>query len=348
MCRTEGSRSREESARHRRIDSSIFVPRDGLASEFDLLWPWLYISERLSSGRLGGAAFAYPRSGGPFFTNHTVLMVRAADNGDPPGRIAGCARCYDWNSHSIALLAWAADVSRLLFDILLPAILVSVVTGLFVAIRRSKKRSLQTEASRWLAERRSGIALRDIKWRRRGIYFASSIPVSMVLLFFLFLPEVWGMLSHLGVPQSGNCSGSQLPIPPSWIVLRHDNQAANGWSISSGLAGRGIWHGWSPYLRGPMPFISWSFGTKSRDEDASMNAQSRTKDDEIIGQRVFTIGLGNVSCVEYKPTYLSSLYNRWGEHIDCSDSGRFFANYAGPKPQVEKFYEVLGGIIQVK
>lgn len=249
----------------------------------------------------------------------------------------------------IALLAWAYDVSQLLFDVLLPVILVGMVTGLFVAVRRSGSRDVQAEASRWLAERGSGIDPREIKWHKRGIHFASWIPASMVLLFFLFLPEVWGMLSHLSVSQSGSLSGYHAPIPATWIVLRHENQAANGWSIASGLAGRGIWRGWSPYLRGPLPFISWNIGTRSRDEDASMSSQSRAKDDEIIGQHVFTIGTGNIRCVEYRPTYVSLLSNRWGEtYVDCSDAGRFFANFDGPKPQVEKFYEVLGGIAQVK
>ncbi len=250
----------------------------------------------------------------------------------------------------IALLAWAYDVSQLLFDVLWPVILLGMVTGLFVAIRRLGGRGVPAEASRWLAERRSGIDLREIKWRKLGIHFASWVPASMVLLFFLFLPEVWGMLSQLSVPQSGNLSGYHVPIPGTWIVLRHENQGANGWSIASGLGGRGKWRGWSPHLRGPLPFISWSIGTRSRDENAaSISSQSRAKNNEIIDERIFTIGSANIRCIEYKPTYVSLLYNRWGEtYVDCSDADRFFANFDGPKPQVEKFYEVLGGITQVK
>lgn len=247
----------------------------------------------------------------------------------------------------IALLAWAYDVSPLLFDGLLPVILAGMVTALFVAVRRSGGRGVQAEAARWLAERRSAIDPREIKWRKRGILFASWIPASMVLLFFLFLPEVWGMLSHLSIPQSGNLSGYYVPVPETWIVLRHQNEGANGWSITSGLAGRGIWRGGLSYLRGPLPFTSWSIGTRSRNEDAaSMSSQSTPKDDEIIRQRVFTIGSDNISCVEYTATYV---YNRWGEiFVDCSDAGRFFANFSGPKTQVEKFYEVLGGIAAEK
>lgn len=275
---------------------------------------------------------------GPFGSGRrTMTILLAGSLGVPIAMIAVLI--------PVALLAWAYDVSPLLFDGLLPVILTVMVTALFVAVRRSGGRGVQAEASRWLVERRSGMDPREIKWRKRGINFASWIPASMVLLLFLFLPEVWGMLSHLDIPQSGRLSGYYVPIPETWIVLRHENQGANGWSIASGLAGRGIWRGGLPYLRGPLPFSSWSIGTRSGDEDAaSMSSQSRPKDDEIIRQRVVTIGSDNISCVEYTATYV---YNPWGEiFVDCSDAGRFFANFAGPKTQIEKFYEVLGGIAE--
>lgn len=92
----------------------------------------------------------------------------------------------------------------------------------------------------------------------------------------------------------------------------------------------------------------------SRQEDKDEVAESVSslgdpKYNEVIGQRTFTIGSDNFSCVEHKPTYLGLLYNRWEEvYVDCSDAGRLYASFEGPKPQVEKFYEVIGGVTQVK
>ena len=245
-------------------------------------------------------------------------------------------------------LGSAFGTSRILFYLLLLVSLICVVFGLFIAKQKSEKWGVKAEGARWLAERQSGVSSREMKWRNRGIRLATCFPALLVLLIFLFLPELWGMLSHLSWPKSGSLSGYNVPIPATWIVLQHQNQAPNGWSVTSGLAGRGVWRGGSPYLRGPLPFFSWSIWTRGRDETAaSMSPQWGPKDDEIIGQRVFTIGSDNISCVEHKPSYLALLYNRWGEtHIDCSDPGRFYASFAGPKPQVETFYEVLGGITQ--
>ena len=149
----------------------------------------------------------------------------------------------------IVPLAWAFNTSRILFYLLLPVTLVGVVFGLFVAKQKSEKWGVRAEGDRWLAERQSGISPRDVKWRNRGIRLATCFPSLLVLLVFLFLPEVWGMLSHLGEAHSGNLTGYQVPIPVTWIVLRHDSQQADGWSTVTGFAGRGIGRGLAPYLR---------------------------------------------------------------------------------------------------
>lgn len=114
---------------------------------------------------------------------------------------------------SIVLLAWAFAVHWVLFAVLLPLVLGAIMLGLLLLVRKSGKWSVQAEANRWLAERHSESTQRECKWRNRGIRFALCLPVLTVLPVFLFLPETWGVFSHVGQWQSGNLSGYRVPVP---------------------------------------------------------------------------------------------------------------------------------------
>jgi hypothetical protein len=244
-----------------------------------------------------------------------------------------------------------------LFYLLLPVSLVGIVFGLFTAKRKSETWGVRAEAARWLAERQSGIVSRDVNWRNRGIRLATCFPALLVLLLFLFLPEVWGMLSHLGTAHSGDLAGYRVPIPATWIVLRHDNQSEDGWSTVTGLAGRGIGRGVSPYLRWQPPFSSWDIETDSYAQSEESFDRWRVQgDDAVTGQRSFMIGSESVTCLDYWPSYLrTGPYQRTQQfddlsitYIECSNGRRFHASFFGIRGQVATFYEMLGRITPVK
>lgn len=255
----------------------------------------------------------------------------------------------------VILLDWTFIVSKILFAIAMMAIYATVLMGLRWCIRRSRQWSVEAEAARWLAERQSGIVQRDVIWRNRGIRFATCVPALLVLPLFLFLPEVWGMLSHLGATHSGDLAGYRVPIPATWIVLRHDNQSADGWSTVTGLAGRGIGRGIAPYLSRRLPFSSWAIETDSYDPSKGSPAARwrRPSDDEVTSRRSLMIGADSIACLDYWPAYL-----RTGPHqqiqqfddlsvayIECSNGRRFRAGFFGIRGQVATFYEMLGRTI---
>jgi hypothetical protein len=258
---------------------------------------------------------------------------------------------------AVVPLAWAFDRSRILFDLLLPVSLVVVVFGLFLAKQKSEKWGVRAEGTRWLAERQSGISPREVKWRNRGIRLAVCIPSLVVLLVFLFLPELWGMLSHLSQSHPGNLSGYQVPIPLTWIVLRHDSQRADGWSTVTGFAGRGMGRGAAPYLRWSPPFSSWDVETDSYAESERSFARWRMpSDDEVKARRSFMIGSDSVTCLDYWPSYLSTgPYQRTQQfddlsvaYIECSDGRRFHAGFFGIRGQVAEFHEMLARTLKTK
>ncbi len=255
----------------------------------------------------------------------------------------------------IVLLAWAFDTSRTLFYLLLPVSLVGMVFGLFGAKQKSEKWGVRAEAVRWLAERQSGIGTREVKWRNRGIRLAMCVPSLLVLLVFLFLPELWGMLSHLSQSHPGNLTGYQVPIPVTWTVLRHDRQQADGWSTVTGLAGRGIGRGVAAYLRWEPPFSSWDIETDSYAPSEGSSARWPS-DDEVTGRRSFMTGAESITCLDYWPSYLrTGPYQRTQQfddlsiaYIKCSNGRRFHASFFGIRGQVAEFYEMLGRVTPVK
>ena len=255
------------------------------------------------------------------------------------------------------LLAWAFDVSSLLFGLLLPVILGGMVAGLLMAVRKSGKWAVRAEAARWLAERQSGVGARERRWRNRSILVASWIPVTMVMLVFLFLPEVWGILSHFNQPRSVSLSGCQVPIPATWIVLNYKNEPENGWPSITGLAGRGLGRGIKPYARLQPPFSSRDIGTETyKQADDPVGRRWMPEDDEVVSRRLFTIGADTITCLDYWPSYFRSgpfhqpqqLDDSSIAYVSCSDGKRFHAGISGPRRQVGTFYEVLGGTTQTK
>lgn len=246
----------------------------------------------------------------------------------------------------LALLVWAFGISHVLFALLLPIVVGSLAFGLLVAVRKSGKWGVKAETARWLAERQSGVSPRERQWRIRGIRVASCIPSAMVLLSFLFLPEIWGMLSHLSQPHSGNLPGYQVSIPSTWIVLRHDNQA-DGRSWVTGLAARGMGRGISPYLRGHPLLSSWDIETEPYVEsDESTRTRWTPEDSDVISRRVFTIGDDQLTCLDYRPSYLH--YGDFSEpsaaSVRCSNGKRLSASFSGGRRQLAAFYEMLAGI----
>jgi hypothetical protein len=249
----------------------------------------------------------------------------------------------------VAVLFWASGVSWILFCFLVPVVAGLVVMGFLFLVRKSGKRSAEAEAHRWLAERNAGISKSARAWRTRGVRIAVFIPLLTVLPIFLFLPETWGLLSHLGHPQSGHLSGYRVAVPAVWIVLYQDDRQADGRSWAHGIAGRGIGFGVNP-LRYDS-FSSWSVGTDPFNPSEATNYDPKPKDAEIISRGDLTIGSESMNCIDYWPSY------DWGPprseavmiaHVACSNAGRLRARFDGDRSQLPTFYRMLSTVQPVR
>jgi len=227
-----------------------------------------------------------------------------------------------------------------------------VITAVVLAIKKGVRYSLRLEATRWLDERHAGNDRFQYRCRRRAIHFAPWVPATTVLLLFLFLPETWGLLSHLTQPRSGELSGYRVSVPATWIILSHNDQHGTGESLLAGLAGRGIGFGPTPYLRADVPLSSWVIGTERYDRQGKVGESSgRPSDDVVIARRDFAMGGESVTCYEYWPSFLPRP-DRIGDStlalVECSGTGRLYASLSGKRIHIPIFYRMLSSISRIE
>ncbi len=213
------------------------------------------------------------------------------------------------------------------------------------------RRSVELEAARWLAERQYETDPTEHRWRDLGVRWSSWVPSLMVLLVFLFLPEIWGILSHVNQPPGGKLHGYRVHIPVTWIILDSGDNPVDDVSWVGGLAGQGMGRGVTSYLHAEFPLSSWNIETEPYDPSNEPTMRHRLpKAEEVIGQRVFRIGNESVTCLEYWPSYLirpkhvedSSL-----AFVECSSTGRLYASILGRRSDLPAFYKMLDGVAQI-
>ena len=249
----------------------------------------------------------------------------------------------------IAVLAWAYEVSRFLFAVVLPVVLVAMLWTLVLLTRRLRKWGVRAEAERWLAEKRTGVSQRDRKWRNRGIRIAVCIPTLIALAVFLFLPETWGLATHLRWRQCGQLMGYRAPLPKSWVIFYCWGASDTGKSYVTGFIERGMARGGSPLREGAVSW--WTVDTKSLTRD-EMTDYDRwpPKPEGILDRRAIKIGSENLECIDYLPSYPPDylIRSKAIAHVDCSGMGRLHANFNGSRRDLDAFYRVLRGITETK
>jgi len=212
-----------------------------------------------------------------------------------------------------------------------------VVILSFLINKKARERSVELETSRWLTERQAEIAPRAQRLRGWAIRLALWIPSVMVLTLFLFLPEVWGLLTHLRQPRAGELPGYQVIIPATWIIVSHYENSLTGSFGASGIVGDGLGIAVRRYLHPrDLPLSSWGVGVS--DEPQRIPRRWVLSLGEVRAHHEFQIGKTALSCSEYLPS--------WGVFVECSNSDRLHATFTGEKVHVPAFYKMVAGITQ--
>lgn len=245
----------------------------------------------------------------------------------------------------LVFFVWVADINTALGLALLPVVIGGMTWALFFSIRKTGERSVEIEAARWLAERDAGVTPRERKLRNLGISWSLCIPALTVLAVVLFLPETWGLITHLRHPKTSQLAGYHVSVPITWIVLSTEMDSATGRSVVNGLAGLGCSSFRCLLLRGDFSLFYWGLETEPfnqiQNESPGYGA-GRMPPTKPIDQRVFKLGDSTLTCLEFVTEYTP--FESGTFRVECSDSGRLHATFLGERRYIPTFYDLLAGI----
>jgi hypothetical protein len=247
----------------------------------------------------------------------------------------------------VVVVALAIDSANSIMSLLLSVFALGLTTVAFLGIRHLAKilgkRNVQLESETWLAERRSGSHSAEPRRRQRGLRVAVWIPSLTVLSVLLFLPETWGLVSHIIEPGRTKLAGYSFSVPSTWITLARVDRPVEGWQMVSGMAGRGLGFGVGPYLHGPLPWSSW-YIRKAAKEDTRIQSYRHEHFPEVSRRHV-VVGQENLECVEYHIPVHFGLGSspETPTSIDCT-SEKLYADFFGNPLHVEHFYRMLEGM----
>jgi hypothetical protein len=211
---------------------------------------------------------------------------------------------------------------------------------LFGMWKKGRRRSIELEAEHWLSERHSGVSHPELLQRHRAIRVALCLPTVSVLLAFLFLPEIWALVSHTVHYGEKRVAGYQLVLPITWVVLASSEDRFVYGVAASGMAREPKrWvadHG--------IPISGWVF---SVDDGRDFAPRPKHESDEILEMRSFLSGNESISCTRYWPKWLGKADSRYA-FVDCSGPHGFAAYMEGEARDVSTFYGVLYRIQSVR
>jgi hypothetical protein len=234
-------------------------------------------------------------------------------------------------------LQGAVEVHPLLAVALFLLVLAGVAAVLILSGRRTEKKRIELEANRWLRERQTKTPTYR-KWRSRVIRCASAIPSVIVLWFYLFVPQTWGLAAHLLRPGAARLNGYEIPVPATWIVRdQYDSDdllRTDSWI--AGLVGTGSVS--FKLLNRNLTISDWNFRVKSYgNPQKEMEARETIHPQHPIERNVIFIGNETVTCLEYG-LYKSIIA------VYCYGSKNLYADFTGDAINLPSFYKVLAGI----
>jgi len=217
-----------------------------------------------------------------------------------------------------------------------------VVCGLRWGVRRLGRRSVENEANRWLAERQGGVTRNESKRQRQIIGWSLWIPSATVLLVFLFLPELWGVASHVVHPNMGQASEYRLSVPFGWILTQRESDFREnppvGESWIFGLAGTGTGRSFSNYLR--RDFLSgWDIRTEPCGGPMTTSQGTPERHGAVATRRLGT-GAKQFTCIESSNPHSGGASD--GKiYVYCSGPPRLHVSLCCDRRQVPAFYHML-------
>lgn len=212
------------------------------------------------------------------------------------------------------------------------------VGNYFLYQRLTRERTIRTAAERWLTDH-SKSALKERARKLRMKQIALWAPTVIVTVALLFLPETFGVATHLLRPGPARLSPYDVHLPLSWMAFYVSDSR---WYSTEAFQCKGplrsgfrrYWH-LAPLASGMNFWVA-----RNRGQFFPEN-----RDGETISVRTFQLGSETLSCREY--VHVSSHFENDKDlrACDCRNvSGTFEASFFGDKSSVPEFYRTLQNI----
>lgn len=241
----------------------------------------------------------------------------------------------------LVVLVCLALPDKIVGPILLTAPVGIGIGSYFIFQRFIGNRTIRLEAERWLA-RRSRRSPQQRARLHRGKQIGVWIPTLVVAIAFLFLPELFGVATHVLPAKPAVLNGYLIHRPITWMVFdavipsNKELQNAAAFEFKGPLRS-----GFSGFL-GLYPQASAMSFSFPRDSEGPFREGG-----EALAIRTFQIGNESVICREYVRVSSHITEDPNNQAVDCrSATGRFFASFYGNRSSVSEFYETLRNIRQ--
>ena len=208
----------------------------------------------------------------------------------------------------------------------------------FIYKRLTQKRVIRIEAERWLSmrERRSPQQRDRIRFQKQIGAWSSIVLVAIVCPF---LPEAFGLVTHILYPRSTRLAGYRAIPPLTWMVF--DNSLEEGSYTSAfqfaGLFRSGFTRYW--HLQPRAAAMSFAVAT-AREQPFSIDPRGDTLD-----VRTFRLGGETITCREYFHIFKHFREDTDARAVDCDNStGTFSASFYGDKDWIPDFYRTVENV----
>ncbi len=261
----------------------------------------------------------------------------------------------------IALLTAAAIVLGVLLQLILVVLVCSVlppqfavpivfispfligVGSYFIFQRVMRRRVIRREVERWLAQRsRQGPKRTHLRFVRRMLLW---VPAATAFVIFLFLPEMFGIGTHVLYPGPAKLHGYEVRLPLTWIAFGYSGSGDTASSYLYSLEVQGpLRSGLRRYWHGVPRASDMSFRT-TRARERALPEDLRG---ETLSVRTLQFGAESVRCREYIQVFLNFTEDKDTRAVDCRNaSSSFSASFYGDKGSVPEFYRTLQNIRRV-
>jgi hypothetical protein len=238
-----------------------------------------------------------------------------------------------------AILERGPYIGPVAFLIAISATNLLMVSVLLHYRRETADRWIREEAEKWLVSRGRQRDEASRRRNRRLRRWLPWVPIAVVFPVFLFLPETFGVASHLLEGRSAYLAPYRLYTPITWVF--GNKTSSYLWAIASKGIGR---VGPTAYWRREQPVSSMVFYSVpygSRDEQRRFTPPITAK---VLSKSLLPFAKGTFTCWDIIPFAYTrrDLPDANFAHIICATPNNdFYASFCGPRADSSAFYQML-------